>query len=90
MTSKTTPAFRERLAALPAEVQKQAREDFKHFQEDPHYPGFEFKMIKRRKVILRSVRIGLHYRALAYEENDTLYWFWIGPHSEYDQLLARL
>ena len=32
-----------------------------------------------------SVRIGNHYRALATELPDGLYWFWIGPHGEYDQ-----
>jgi hypothetical protein len=34
-----------------------------------------------------SVRIGLHYRALAVEDDGDLPWFWIGSHAEYDQLL---
>jgi len=34
-----------------------------------------------------SVRIGLHYRALAVEDDGDLAWFWIGSHAEYDQLL---
>ncbi|WRH68701.1 MAG: hypothetical protein RSE13_11420 [Planktothrix sp. GU0601_MAG3] len=34
-----------------------------------------------------SVRIGIHYRALAVEENGEIAWFWIGSHAEYDRLL---
>ena len=36
-----------------------------------------------------SVRVGLHYRALAVEEESNLVWFWIGPHADYDKLLGR-
>jgi hypothetical protein len=71
--SKTTPAFRHLLKALPADVQKQAHEAFKRFEEDPAYPGLHYEQIRRRKTILHSARIGLHYRALAYEEADILY-----------------
>ena len=35
-----------------------------------------------------SVRVVLHYRALANERKEGLVWFWIGPHAEYDRLLA--
>lgn len=46
--------------------------------------------MRRRGTILHSVRIGVAYRALAYEQDGTLYWFWIGPHAEYDHLIDRL
>jgi hypothetical protein len=49
-----------------------------------------FKSFKRRGLALYSARIGLHYRTLAYEDGGALYWFWIGPHTEYDHLLDRL
>jgi hypothetical protein len=35
------------------------------------------------------VRIGIHYRALAVEENGDIAWFWIGTHAEYDKLLGN-
>ena len=53
-------------------------------------PSLHFKVMKRRGLTLHSARVGLHYRALAYEDGDSLYWFWIGPHAEYDHLLDRL
>jgi hypothetical protein len=37
-----------------------------------------------------SVRIGIGYHALGLWEKDHIYWFWIGSHAEYDQLLKRL
>jgi hypothetical protein len=37
-----------------------------------------------------SVRVGIHYRALAVEVEDGLLWFWIGSHAEYDRLMNAL
>ena len=33
-----------------------------------------------------SVRISPGYRALARRRENDLYWFWIGPHAEYDRI----
>lgn len=90
MISRTTPAFRERFAALPADVQRHAREAYHLFLRNPQHPSLHFKRMRRRGTVLHSVRIGLAYRALAYEQDDALYWFWIGPHAEYDHLIDRL
>jgi hypothetical protein len=32
--------------------------------------------------------VGSRYRALAVESDDTLIWFWIGTHAEYDGLVG--
>lgn len=37
-----------------------------------------------------SVRIGISYRALGLRDEEQIYWFWIGSHAEYDDLLRRL
>ncbi len=38
-----------------------------------------------------SARVGAHHRAVAlWEESETVWWFWIGTHAEYDALLKRL
>jgi hypothetical protein len=42
-----------------------------------------FKRIGRH----RSVRIGMHYRALAVDIPDGLLWFWIGSHADYDRVI---
>jgi hypothetical protein len=33
--------------------------------------------------------VGLAYRALGLWEGDSIYWFWIGPHAEHEELLKR-
>lgn len=35
----------------------------------------------------RSVRVGIAYRALGVEHEDTVVWFWIGNHDEYERLI---
>jgi hypothetical protein len=37
-----------------------------------------------------SVRIGSGYRALALVQGDTLFWFWIGTHHEYERLISEM
>ncbi len=37
-----------------------------------------------------SARVTLDYRALATRREDRWIWFWIGSHSDYDNLLKRL
>jgi hypothetical protein len=41
-----------------------------------------------------SVRVGIHWRAFGYRDvelgADTLTWFWIGSHADYDKLVAGL
>jgi hypothetical protein len=37
-----------------------------------------------------SARVGIAYRAAGVLDGDTVVWFWIGSHADYDKLLARL
>jgi hypothetical protein len=34
--------------------------------------------------------VGLGYRALGVREGETMVWFWIGSHAEYDRLVRGL
>ncbi|MCH7859720.1 MAG: hypothetical protein IID14_08490 [Candidatus Marinimicrobia bacterium] len=69
---------------LPAAVRKLADKNFELLKAMPHHPSLHFKKIDK----YRSVRVGLHYRALAVEVPEGLLWFWIGSHSDYDKLLG--
>jgi len=75
MTSRKTKAFLDLYSALPANVQQQADDAFTLFQQNPYHPSLHFKHIQRGSKILHSVRISLHYRALALEKSGELYWF---------------
>jgi hypothetical protein len=70
---------------LPKDIQELADRNYELLKRDPYHPSLHFKQVGR----FWSVRIGIHYRALAVEDGGDLVWFWIGHHSEYDQLIAR-
>jgi hypothetical protein len=89
MTSSVTQEFRQRLARLPAAVQAQAARVCALWRSDPYHNSLQFKRVSQRQPIY-SVRVGPGYRALGLREDEHLYWFWIGPHAEYDELLRRL
>jgi len=89
MNSVTTARFWQCYEALPAEIQRQAERAFRLWIADPAHRSIDFKQVHRSRPIY-SARIGRHWRAVALREGDTVVWFWIGSHSDYDHLLARL
>ena len=89
MTSRTTRQFRERFAALPQRAQRQAREAYRLFRENPSHPGLHFKRVHPDPPTY-SARVGISYRAVGAMEGDIVTWFWIGTHAEYDTLIDRL
>jgi hypothetical protein len=72
--------------ALPVEVQKLARRNYAVLKRDPTQPSLQFKLVAEGRY--RSVRVGLHYRALGIPVPDGVQWFWIGIHAEYDRLIG--
>jgi hypothetical protein len=86
--SHVTARFRNAFDRLPGHVQEQAREAYRIFQNNPAHPGLRFKQVHPTKPIC-SVRIGIDYRALGVRESDSIVWFWIGSHADYDKLLSR-
>ncbi len=89
MISVATPRFWKAFEALPKELQEQAKTAYELWREDPYHESLQFKRIHAKRPIY-SVRIGLHYRALAVRDGDSVAWFWIGPHADYDKLIAAI
>jgi len=89
MKSSATKTFRKRLLLFPRTVQEQAAKAYELWKEDPYHPSLQFKRVNQRQPIY-SVRINLNYRALGLLESDRIYWYWIGTHDEYDELLKRI
>lgn len=89
MISHTSARFRDALERLPQSVQRRAHEAYALFRADATHPGLHFKRVHATRPIY-SVRVGLDYRALGIRDGDEMVWFWIGPHAEYDRLVARL
>jgi hypothetical protein len=89
MKSRTTPHFRKLFAALPSHVQAQARQAYRLFCLNPHHPGLHFKKVFDDPPTF-STRAGIGYRAIGALDGDTMIWYWIGSHADYDKLLAQM
>lgn len=89
MKSRVTKTFRKRLGNLPASVQEQADKAYALWQEDPYHPSLQFKRVSQSQPIY-SARVSINYRVLGLWEDEQIYWYWIGAHDEYDELLKRM
>lgn len=89
MKSRTTARFRQAFANLPQQVQQQKREAYRQFKQDPSHPSLRFKKV-HPELPIYSARIGESYRAVGQLDGDTVIWFWVGAHAEYDKLLSQL
>jgi hypothetical protein len=83
MTNYASPRFWAAYKALPEDVRDLADKSYALFRQSPNHPSLHFKRVGR----FWSVRVGLHYRALAIEVEDGLLWFWIGTHADYEKLV---
>ncbi|HJQ78391.1 MAG TPA: hypothetical protein VJ828_00470 [Lacipirellulaceae bacterium] len=88
MNSKVTEDFVACFARLPEAVKLQTRKSYRLWRANSSHPGLHFKRIHGHED-LYSVRVGLGWRALGLVEGDTIYWYWIGSHAEYDKLLKQ-
>ena len=85
MKHRASRKFWQHYEKLPDDVQRLADRNYEILKSNPSHPSLHFKPVGR----FWSVRVGLHYRALAVPAGNDLIWFWIGTHSEYDGIIAR-
>ncbi|WP_315790133.1 hypothetical protein [Fischerella sp. JS2] len=88
MKSRTTAQFRKAFADLPEQVQEQTRQAYRQFKQDPAHPSLRFKKV-HSELPIYSARISKSYRAVGQLDGDTVIWFWVGSHAEYDKLLSQ-
>ncbi|MDA8156967.1 MAG: hypothetical protein M0Z52_11060 [Actinomycetota bacterium] len=81
---KSTPFFLAEIREVSPYFPKKA---FGLWSEDPFHPALRFKCINKPENIW-SVRITLGYRALGIMDDDTVTWFWIGGHDEYERFFG--
>jgi len=84
MKSVTLPSFWESYKNLDKTVRGRARKAFEFWIENPFHPSLHFKCINSEEDIW-SVRITINYRALGVLDGDTVTWFWIGSHKDYER-----
>ena len=88
MISRRTEGFKKLLAALPLQIQKQARSAYILWRDNPQHPSLRFKKIHAAEEIW-SARITNNYRAVGIMKGERMIWFWIGSHADYDKLLRK-
>ncbi len=62
-----------------------ADKNFELLKADARHGSLHLKKIAAD---VYSVRVGLEYRALAFDRGTHLTWFWIGPHDEYERVIS--
>ena len=84
MRSKAVSGFWERYHKLPIKVKRAADKQFLLWLSDPHHSSLRFKKVG----VYWSARVTGSYRAVGVMDGDTVVWFFIGTHAEYDRLLS--
>ena len=85
MISLTLPSFWECYRNLDTSIRNKARKTYVIWSQNPFHPSLHFKCINQAEN-LWSIRITRNYRALGIMEGDSVTWFWIGNHNDYDRL----
>jgi mRNA-degrading endonuclease RelE of RelBE toxin-antitoxin system len=80
---RTTKQFWKLYERLPDHIKKLADKNFELLKNDREHSSLRFKKIED----MWSVRVGAHYRALGFDHQGQVLWFWIGSHAEYDKLM---
>jgi hypothetical protein len=78
--------FWEYFATLPPNIQQLARRNHALLKHNPAHPSLQFKPVCSGR--FRSVRVGLHYRALGIPVPEGVQWFWIGSYAEYNRIIG--
>ena len=89
MKSRTVLDFWKRLRNLPPDIQRKAYRAYRLWRTNPFAKSLRFKRVSECEPIY-SVRIGRGHRALGLLESDTIYWYFIGNHDEYERELRRM
>ena len=84
MKSETLPSFWKAYESLDETTKQRARKAFALWSENPFHPSLRFKCINTKESIW-SARITRAYRAIGILDEDTIVWFWVGAHDDYER-----
>ena len=89
MNSKASDRFWKCYLNLPVEIKRLSKKAYKLFLTDPYHPSLHFKRVHSTLPVL-SIRISKDYQAIGLLNNSNIVWFWIGSHSDYDNLVRQM
>ena len=93
MKSRVNDNFIALYKGLPSDIRTLARKNYRLWLQNHRHPSLHFKVLASFAGIdYYSVRIGLNWRAIgAYDStSDTITWYWIGSHADYDAIIKGL
>jgi mRNA-degrading endonuclease RelE of RelBE toxin-antitoxin system len=85
--SRTRPSFWRSYESLDARTRAAARRAYELFADNPDHPSLRFKKLAGHDD-LWAVRITERYRAVGERRGDSVIWFWIGTHNDFDNLFG--
>ena len=85
MISRTRRSFWALYARLDAETKAAAQRAYAIFRDQPDTSSLRFKKLGGFADVW-SVRINEQYRAVGRRSGDTVVWFWIGSHNDFDKM----
>ncbi|ABQ92704.1 ParE family toxin-like protein [Roseiflexus sp. RS-1] len=87
MKSAALPSFWTAYVSLEEDIKRSTRKAYRLWAQSPFHPSLHFKCINREENVW-SVRVTRGYRALGILEGDTMTWFWIGSHDDYERFFS--
>lgn len=87
MNSATLPSFWTAYDVLDESIKRRARKAYRLWAQNPFHPSLHFKCIDQKEN-LWSARITDGYRAIGLLKGNTVTWFWIGNHDDYEQFFS--
>ena len=84
MNSSILPSFWIEYRKLNEDVRQSARKAYRLWADNAFHASLHFKCINSEESIW-SVRITRNYRALGILDGDSVTWFWIGSHDDYEK-----
>lgn len=87
MKSGVLPSFWKSYNFLNEDIKASARKAYRLWAENPYHPSLHFKCVNSEENVW-SVRVTRGWRAAGILDGDTVTWFWIGGHDEYERLFG--
>ena len=87
MKSAVLPSFWKAYKSLDKSIRERAKKAYNLWLDNPFHPSLHFKCINSEENIW-AVRITLGIRAIGILDGETVTWFWIGGHDEYERYFA--
>ena len=87
MNSATLPSFWNNYYRLNQNTKDQVKKAYQLWAKNPFHPSLRFKCINKSENIW-AVRVSLGYRALGILDSETVTWFWIGSHDQYERFFG--